>query len=491
MSQVQAATKIQAWFRGSKWRNEYYAEEAKKWVEEQLKLCEFRDKPNDLLIKWAKNPSIAGLTHLKFVLKALLNLDRVNLDYRYSYLPKNFKFLDNPYRKRTALHFAAEKGNTDVVDLLLESGANVTAETEEEQTALVLAAENGHADVVTSLFKKDIPDSREKRMKGTAPALLRAAKNGHIKVVRILLDLSNLHLLNDYVDEFADYTEDGCNALHFAIKNGHANVVKLLLEHKAFDDCHWETMENDAGFGVLHLAVENRHIEVVKELLKSSYIDVDQRIPDNLGIEPHYQDQFTPLHLAVEMAGIDIIEVLINAVANVNAKDRTGKTPLHVAVEMAAIEDIKVLINAGANVNAMDNEGKTPFHLAVLKNNKDIQAVIKDKIKEITFQKWKEEIDKKDEKTISKKIESAEIFKCGIFLDALDDGDSWVITPQGHLYGNQAINQQITTMGNDPMTRAKLTEEMLIPVSKEMFIDWYENNSKKKSTSILGKRHRS
>ena len=83
-------------------------------------------------------------------------------------------------------------------------------------------------------------------------------------------------------------------------------------------------------------------------------------------------------------------------------------------------------------------------------------------------------IDEIDEATINKKIESAEIFKCGIFLDSLDDHDS-VITPQGHLYGKQAINQQITNMGNDPMTRAKLTEEMLIPVSKDMFIDWYEN----------------
>ena len=46
------------------------------------------------------------------------------------------------------LHYAAQDGYVDIMDLLLKFGANVDRATAEGHTSLHIAAENGHDDVV-------------------------------------------------------------------------------------------------------------------------------------------------------------------------------------------------------------------------------------------------------------------------------------------------------------------------------------------------------
>ena len=53
---------------------------------------------------------------------------------------------------------------------------------------------------------------------------------------------------------------------------------------------------------------------------------------------------------------------------NVNEKAPSGNTPLHAAINTGNINIVKLLINAGANVNAWNPEceGATPLHLAIM-----------------------------------------------------------------------------------------------------------------------------
>ena len=64
----EAATKIQALFRGRMVRNEYAA---KKWVTAQLLTDAFKFNPNELLLKWAGDSSICCIPP-KYVLQALI-----------------------------------------------------------------------------------------------------------------------------------------------------------------------------------------------------------------------------------------------------------------------------------------------------------------------------------------------------------------------------------------------------------------------------------
>ena len=53
------------------------------------------------------------------------------------------------YHDRYPLHYAAQDGLSDIIELLLKHGARVNAATSEGYTSLHIAAENGHEDTVS------------------------------------------------------------------------------------------------------------------------------------------------------------------------------------------------------------------------------------------------------------------------------------------------------------------------------------------------------
>ncbi|WP_395463020.1 ankyrin repeat domain-containing protein [Wolbachia endosymbiont of Cantharis cryptica] len=76
----------------------------------------------------------------------------------------------------------------------------------------------------------------------------------------------------------------------------------------------------------------------------------------------------TLLHTAVAFGNMRIVESLINKMDDddmVNTKNRFGSTPLHLAVAWREPEMVSLLIERGADIEAKDNNGKTPLHLAV------------------------------------------------------------------------------------------------------------------------------
>lgn len=59
-----------------------------------------------------------------------------------------------------------------------------------------------------------------------------------------------------------------------------------------------------------------------------------------------------------------IIEMLINAGANINAVDNDKDTALHIAAIKGAVSSVKELLLHGANIKAENNAEKTPFDVA-------------------------------------------------------------------------------------------------------------------------------
>lgn len=76
-----------------------------------------------------------------------------------------------------------------------------------------------------------------------------------------------------------------------------------------------------------------------------------------------YEGRF-PLHSAVRVNRIDVVEELIRRKVNADGMDNRKRNALFVAVENGAVEMVKLLLQYKINVNAQDNDGNTPLHTA-------------------------------------------------------------------------------------------------------------------------------
>ncbi|XP_022874301.1 E3 ubiquitin-protein ligase XBAT33-like isoform X2 [Olea europaea var. sylvestris] len=115
------------------------------------------------------------------------------------------------------LHFAAAKGHSEIVGLLLENGADVNSRNYCGQTALMQACRYGHWEVVQTLLIFRCNVTRADYLSGRT-ALHFAAVNGHVRCISAL---------SKFVNKAAD---GGITALHMAALNGYFDCVQLLLD---------------------------------------------------------------------------------------------------------------------------------------------------------------------------------------------------------------------------------------------------------------------
>jgi ankyrin repeat protein len=67
------------------------------------------------------------------------------------------------------------------------------------------------------------------------------------------------------------------------------------------------------------------------------------------------------LHFAARENRAEVVAILLDSKADINAVDRTGKTPLTMAAENSAVDATKLLIERGADLNKRDQIGGTPI----------------------------------------------------------------------------------------------------------------------------------
>lgn len=134
----------------------------------------------------------------------------------------------NPFKDRTLLQAAAEGGSLNVVELLLDRGAEVNAKPcrNNGRTALQAAAGAGHLDVVKRLLEHSADVNAQPCESGGRTALQAAAQCGHLKIVELLLE----H--NAEANAIPSPTH-GRTALQAAAEGGYLEVAELLLKNHA------------------------------------------------------------------------------------------------------------------------------------------------------------------------------------------------------------------------------------------------------------------
>ncbi len=152
----------------------------------------------------------------------------------------------------TSLMAASMKGHCDVATLLLQMGAGVNAAKQDGTSALMVASQNGHCGILILLLERGAEVNAAKQNGWTA--LMAASRHGHCAVVRLLLKSGA---------KVNAVRKDRTSALIVASTMGHCDVVRLLLKNAAYVN-HWR----QDGFNALMLASRNGHSDVVRLLLE-------------------------------------------------------------------------------------------------------------------------------------------------------------------------------------------------------------------------------
>lgn len=74
---------------------------------------------------------------------------------------------------------------------------------------------------------------------------------------------------------------------------------------------------------------------------------------------------YTPLHRAADVGSLELAQLLLDHHADVGAVDKDGNTALHIAAAKGRRKTIELLVKQGAKTEAANNDGDTPLHLAV------------------------------------------------------------------------------------------------------------------------------
>lgn len=254
----EAAIKIQSWFRSGFRgvrvpRNTYLG--AMRWVKEQLLTDDFKNNPNELLLKWAGDSSICCIPP-KYVLQALI---KTGADVNY----------ESPWGQ-VVLHSAVNSGKIEVVKLLLDSKVDVNKLPKNRTssfinpacTALHLAIKIKKLDIAKLLIgvKSISINAGDYKCDTALHYALRFINNQD--AVRLLLGVKKINI--NAQNEF------GCTPLHLAAHFGKEEILNILLKFGAdpfVKDERGETaLDKAAKFGGAQMALILAMIELlVKE----------------------------------------------------------------------------------------------------------------------------------------------------------------------------------------------------------------------------------
>jgi len=250
----------------------------------------------------------------------------------------------------TPLNLASYKGKTDIVEALLDMGADMNIGDNENSKPMHNAAVGGHIPVLELLLNRGA-DVNERDNNAVTP-LLFACSYRQLAAARFLLERgADIKAVN----------VNGWPALLHAVVGGNVELVQLLLDRKA--DVNQKT--TDQGITPLFYAVLLGRDDIFRLL-----------IAHGARINMKNNDGESPLFWAMNANCIEEAKFLVEKGANVNDRNNGGTTPLHNVARRGTISMAQFLLDQGANINASDIHGWTPLTSASMANADIVKLLI-------------------------------------------------------------------------------------------------------------------
>jgi len=269
---------------------------------------------------------------------------------------------------RIYLHWAAYKGNIEIVEYLIAKGSDINREDSHGTTPAAFAAGFGQTNpaLYEAFFKAGL-DPKKKYNDGASLLLLAVPADKDLTLAAYLTTkglsikdvdnngntafnyaakTGNIALLKKLTEKGVQHTD---NALIFAAQGASrrdANTLetyKYLVEEVKINP----VAASKSGENVLHfLAGKPNQTEIIKYFLAKG---VDANKADKNGN--------TPLIVAASNKETAVLEQLLPLVKNINTQNTKGESALTIAVKTGTPEAVALLLGKGADVNVKDKDG--------------------------------------------------------------------------------------------------------------------------------------
>ncbi len=267
-----------------------------------------------------------------------------------------------------------EKENDAIIEESIKVTVNVNLTDNKDRTAFTIALENGHEDIALDLIKSGAQIN--KRIIQGETELAFAIRRKMFKVAEELIKRGANP--NQIIEAESEKLPPKTPLLSYTIWKSRG---------KEWDDLSMALIKAGANVNatdednnsVLMFASAKGKLEIVKELIKKG-ANVNT-INDSIFS--------TALVHASYCAYSEIVTALLDAGADINAKDINGDTALHHAVREAGrlgahrdvteedyMKAVRALIRAGADINARNIDGDTAQMIAAANGNRNMVAIL-------------------------------------------------------------------------------------------------------------------
>ena len=240
----------------------------------------------------------------------------------------------------------------EVLQSIIDQGADVNARNSQNITALMLASKKGNIDAMNVLLSAGADRTIED---ADGDTWIHYANYGNCSK-------EDIQLIIDRGADVNERNKKNCTALMLASRKGNIDAMNVLLRAGAD-----RTIEDADGDTWIHNAIYGN---CSKEVLQSI---IDQ----GADVNATNNKNSTALMLASEKGNIDAMNVLLSAGADRTIEDADGDTWIHYALYgNCSKEVIQLIIDQGADVNAKNKKNCTALMLASRKGNIDAMNVL-------------------------------------------------------------------------------------------------------------------